>query len=81
MINISTPNDSSPKFKSDNVLRMLRRRHGAKIDEVMEATSWKPHSCRAFLLGERKSNVGLVKEERAGGKTAYRIIAEVELIS
>ena len=80
MNNISTPDNSSPKSKSDSVLRMLRRRSGATIDEVMEATSWKPHSCRAFLTGVRKSNVNLVKEERPGGKTAYRIIAETEFI-
>jgi len=81
MIIISKPNNSSSKSKSATVLEMLRRRHGATIDEVMEATSWKPHSCRAFLSGVRQSDVGIVKEERTGGKTAYRIIAETESLS
>ena len=48
--------------------------HG--IDEIMQATGWKPHSCRAFLTGVRKSDGGLVKEERPDGKTAYRIASD-----
>jgi hypothetical protein len=55
------------------VLQMLRRRKGATIGEIVTATLWNPHSCRAFLTGVRKSNANLLKEERANGKAAYRI--------
>jgi hypothetical protein len=39
----------------------------------MQATGWKPHSCRAFLTGVRKSDGDLTRQERSDGKTAYRI--------
>lgn len=64
------------KSKSDAVQRMLRREKGATIEEIEKATGWKPHSCRAFLSGVRKSDTELAKEERENGKTAYRIVGE-----
>jgi hypothetical protein len=64
MTNITKPNDSPRKSKSDTVLQMLRRRKGATIGEIVTATLWNPHSCRAFLTGVRKSNANLLKEGR-----------------
>jgi len=66
------------KTKSATVNRMLRREKGATIAEIETATGWKPHSCRAFLSGIRKTGATLTKEERADGKTAYRLIVETE---
>jgi len=60
--------------KSATVTRMLSRGSGATLTEIVKATSWKEHSCRAFLTGVRKSNK-LLKEQRPDGKTAYRIEA------
>ncbi len=61
------------KTKSRAVRLLLCRERGATIDEIMQATGWKPHSCRSFLTGVRKSDGELVKQERSDGKTAYRI--------
>jgi hypothetical protein len=68
-----TKSNTSRKTKSGAVRILLRRGHGATIDEIMQATGWKPHSCRAFLTGVRKSDGELTKQERSDGKTAYRI--------
>lgn len=60
--------------KSAIIIRMLSRGNGATVAEVMKATGWKEHSCRAFLTGVRKKGE-LLKEQRSDGKTAYRIVA------
>jgi Protein of unknown function (DUF3489). len=60
--------------KSTTITKMLSRGSGATVEEVMKATRWKEHSCRAFLTGVRKK-AQLVKEQRPDGKTAYRIDA------
>ncbi len=68
------------KTKSATVIRMLRREKGATLSEMEKATDWKPHSCRAYLSGVRKTGASVVKEARPDGKTAYRITAETEAV-
>jgi len=65
---------SKKQPKGATVTRMLSRGIGATITEIVKATGWKEHSCRAFLTGVRKSRK-LLKEQRPDGKTAYRIDA------
>ena len=59
--------------KSEAVVKMLTRGRGATMTEVTDATSWKPHSARAFFSGLRKRGLILVREERKNGDNAYRI--------
>ena len=66
------------KTKSATVNRMLRRGEGATLAEIAKATSWKPHSCRAFLSGVRKQGIALAKEERANGENAYKVSGKAE---
>lgn len=68
-----TKSSTPAKTKSGAVRLLLRRERGATMDEIVQATGWKPHSCRAFLSGVRKADGELTKEERSDGKTAYRI--------
>ena len=75
---MTTSNKLVCKTKSATVRRILRRKNGATLPEIEKATGWKPHSCRAFLSGVRKTGVTLAKEERADSKTAYRIVAEAD---
>lgn len=65
---------TNKQSKSATVTRMLSRGNGATVAEIMKATGWKEHSCRAFLTGVRKTSK-LLKEQRPDGKTAYRIEA------
>ncbi len=71
-----TKTTDARKTKSGAVRLLLRRERGATIDEIMKATGWKPHSCRAFLTGVRKSDGDLIRQERSDGKTAYRIASD-----
>lgn len=64
------------KTKSATVNRMLRRDKGATLAEIGKATTWKPHSCRAFLTGVRKAGVTLTREARTDGSIAYYVTAE-----
>jgi uncharacterized protein DUF3489 len=75
---MTTSTKPARNTKSASVHRMLRRDKGATLAEIEKATCWKPHSCRAFLSGVRKTGATLAKEERPDGKTAYRITAGAE---
>ena len=66
------------KTKAAAVHSMLRSAKGATLAEIEKATSWKPHSCRAFLSVVRKQGIALAKEERANGETAYKVLGEAE---
>ncbi len=61
--------------KAATVTKLLSRNRGATLAEVMTATSWQPHSARAFLSGLRKKGKMLIKEARKDGETAYRMEA------
>jgi hypothetical protein len=61
--------------KSAKVDRMLRRKIGATLAEIGSVTHWQPHSCRAFLSTLRKKGAAVLKEERPGGESSYRIEA------
>jgi hypothetical protein len=75
--NTSLPTTSArPQSKSAAVIKLLTRARGATITEIQTATSWQPHSVRAFLSGLRKAGRTLGKEERKSGETSYRLVAE-----
>ena len=74
-----TNKSKATRTKSETVTRLLSREKGATIDELVKATGWQPHSCRAFLTGLRKKGNAIVREDRGDGKTAYRIAAPAAL--
>ena len=59
--------------KAATVAKLLSRNRGATLDEIMTATSWQPHSTRAFLSGLRKKGMVLIKEARKSGETSHRL--------
>lgn len=59
--------------KTAIVTKLLSRNRGATLAEIMAATTWQPHSTRAFLTGLRKKGAALLKETRRDGETSYRI--------
>jgi hypothetical protein len=53
---------------------MLRRTHGASLEELMEVTGWTEKSIRGFLSGTVKGRLRLdVKSEKTNGVRRYRI--------
>ena len=68
-----TPPASS---RTSTVLSLLRQDGGATLDELVQATSWQPHSARAFLSGlKRKGHV--LERVKVDGTSRYRIASEV----
>lgn len=61
--------------KRDICLTLLRRKSGASIEELVEATGWQAHSVRGFLSGiERKlADHQLTSEKDGKGQRRYRI--------
>jgi hypothetical protein len=74
-------NDNKPTkgtTKSATVRGLLVRDGGATLDEMIAATGWQPHSCRAFLSGIRKLGDAVIKLERTDGRTAWRVAKQAE---
>jgi len=68
---------SSPRqlSKAEQVLRLLRRKRGASILELREATGWQAHSVRGFLSATIRKRMGLElsSEPAASGERRYRV--------
>lgn len=67
---ISTANQPT---KAQLVDKLLRSNKGASLDEIMKATAWQVHSCRAFLTGLRKKGFHIIRAKRKDKTTFYRI--------
>ena len=63
--------------KTAIVLGLLKRREGATLKELMEATEWQAHSVRGFLSGSLRKKMGLRIEsaKSAAGERRYSIQA------
>jgi hypothetical protein len=60
--------------KAGLVLTLLQREQGATLAEIIEVTSWLPHTTRAALTGLRKKGHGIAKGKR-GDATCYTLAA------
>lgn len=58
--------------KTDAVLALLRREHGATLAELTAATGWLSHSARAVLTGLRKKGHA-IERTKHGDVSHYRI--------
>lgn len=59
--------------KIDQVRGLLMRKRGATIQEMMELTTWLPHTTRAVLAGLRKRGFDVRREASKDKPTVYRI--------
>lgn len=66
------PKDGS---KKERILELLRRKDGATIADIANATDWQNHSIRGFLSGTISKKMGLPLEslKDEGGERTYRI--------
>jgi hypothetical protein len=63
--------------KTATVLGLLKRREGATLNELMEATEWQAHSVRGFLSGTLRKKMGLniQSDKSAEGERTYSVEA------
>ncbi len=59
--------------KAQLIERLLKGRNGATLADLTEATSWQPHTCRAFLTGLRRKGKILVRDKRKDGTTFWKL--------
>ncbi|QIG54751.1 DUF3489 domain-containing protein [Altererythrobacter sp. BO-6] len=55
------------------VTKLLKRKQGASLDELVKPAGWQPHTTRAALTGLRKRGYQVERGERAG-KTCYSLV-------
>ena len=69
--------DGRKRTKAANAIRLLKRKRGTSIGELMEASGWQAHSVRGFLSGTCKKKMGLsvLSEKSEAGERRYRIEA------
>jgi hypothetical protein len=65
-----TPSIPRPGSKLTEVIELLRKDHGATIDELIGATNWLPHTTRAALTDLRKRGYAITRD-RSDGVTRY----------
>lgn len=79
----STDNQSRrsvrPVTKQALLVKLLKRKKGATIDDAVKATGWQPHSVRGAIAGTLKKKLGLtVNSELVGSRgRVYRIVGQV----
>jgi hypothetical protein len=72
----SAPRSGSKLAK---VIELLQRRHGATIDELIDATDWLAHTTRAALTSLRKRGYAVVIDRSERG-SFYRIHADLSAV-
>lgn len=59
--------------KLDTLEKLLHRKHGATITEMVKATGWQQHSVRGALAGAMKKRGHAVISDKIDGTRRYRI--------
>jgi hypothetical protein len=71
----AAPRKTREGTKQEQVIAMLRRKQGATIAQIVEATDWRSHTVRGFFAGALKKKLGLtVTSEMVEGARVYRIV-------
>ncbi|HME85602.1 MAG TPA: DUF3489 domain-containing protein, partial [Roseiarcus sp.] len=82
--NTTAPTSPAPRqgTKIARVVELLQRDQGAKLDELIAATGWLPHTARAALTGLRHRGYEVRLERGENGRTSvYRALPAVALAS
>jgi hypothetical protein len=70
---INTTTSPKREIKIGKVIKLLERRQGATLDEMVKATGWQPHTTRAALTGLKKKGASIERDKRDDDVTCYRI--------
>jgi hypothetical protein len=70
----AAPRKTREGTKQEQLIAMLRRKQGATIAQIVDATGWQPHTVRGAFAGALKKKLGLeVTSEKVEGTRVYRI--------
>jgi hypothetical protein len=71
----AAPRKSRDGTKQAQLIAMLRRKEGATIAQIVEATGWQPHTVRGAFAGALKKKLGLevTSEKAESGERTYRL--------
>lgn len=58
--------------KTDSVVALLKRKQGATLEDLTEATGWLPHTTRAAMTGLRKKG-HTIERTTVDGVSRYAI--------
>ncbi|MGE3645034.1 MAG: DUF3489 domain-containing protein [Beijerinckiaceae bacterium] len=72
----NNPPKLRPGSKLAAIVDLMLQADGTSIAAMMETTGWLPHTTRAALTGLRKRGFVIVKENRDGSGTVYRIVEQ-----
>lgn len=69
-------NPAAPKreTKADQVISLLKRKQGATLEEMAQATGWLPHTTRAAMTGLKKRGHA-IERTKVDGVSRYAITA------
>ncbi|MGB3711053.1 MAG: DUF3489 domain-containing protein [Erythrobacter sp.] len=70
----NTARIKKPASKLDALEKLLRRKNGASIEEMMQATGWQQHSVRGALAGAIKKRGHSISSEKSDSTRRYRIV-------
>lgn len=65
-----------PASKLDTLEKLLKRKNGATIGEMMHATGWQQHSVRGALAGALKKRGHAIGSDKNDGTRRYRIVEQ-----
>ncbi|MXO89282.1 DUF3489 domain-containing protein [Pontixanthobacter aquaemixtae] len=75
----TTTKESAPRKKADSkinkVIALMRRKNGASLEEMVQATAWLPHTTHAALSGLRKRGREITRT-KSDGVSRYSIVGE-----
>ena len=60
--------------KINQIIKLLKRKDGATLDQLVKATGWQPHTTRAAITGLKKKGY-TIEREVVDGTSRYRITA------
>lgn len=66
-------NAAKPESKLDALEKLLMRKNGATIADMVKATGWQQHSVRGTLAGTIKKRGHTITSDKTDGTRRYRI--------
>jgi predicted ArsR family transcriptional regulator len=73
----ATSENQTPS-KKQSIQRLLRRRNGTTLADMIKATGWQPHSVRAAMSRIRKTGTVIDRTATKSGTSRYRIVSEAK---